>query len=352
MRAGMGDIVFAPLYLVLKARGVKFQFFHCVRHLGLSGDSKRVDRIEVIVHDPPPGMVHVPLRYVKGLPVWPNHPYFEKLDDNACAQNVPTSGSAGAVAREYTLERGKHYDTVVLGISLGGLPDICESLIQHSEHWRKMIEKVKTTPTQAIQLWLKKSAAEMGWDHGTPWPDSQRALAVGFVEPFDSFADFSHVIPYEDWGPEDHVRQVLCFCNCLPSASVRGGNAWEVVLENAVNFLKTKTGAILPKGTLPGHPTELNWDLLVDRNNGEGPDRLKSQYIRANYQGSELYVLSVAGSTRYRLRPDESHFENLYLAGDWTWNDINIGCVEAAVISARLAAKAILGLEQHRMMAV
>ena len=206
-----------------------------------------------------------------------------------------------------------------------------------------MVENVKTTPTQAIQIWLKKSGAEMGWDHGTPWPDSERALAIGFVEPFDSFADFSHVIPFEDWRADDHVRQVLCFCNCLPAESLKDVNPQQVVFQNALEFLQTKTGVILPNGTRPGSSQELDWDLLVDRGGGHGSDRLKSQYIRANYQGSELYVLSVKGSTRYRLKPDQSHFDNLYLAGDWTWNDINVGCVEAAVISARYAAKAICG---------
>lgn len=36
MQAGMGDTIFGPLYEVLKARGVRFKFFHKVEHLGLS----------------------------------------------------------------------------------------------------------------------------------------------------------------------------------------------------------------------------------------------------------------------------------------------------------------------------
>ena len=34
MSAGMGDIVFAPLYQVLKQRGVRFEFFHRLRNVG------------------------------------------------------------------------------------------------------------------------------------------------------------------------------------------------------------------------------------------------------------------------------------------------------------------------------
>ena len=109
------------------------------------------------------------------------------------------------------------------------------------------------------------------------------------------------------------------------------------------SFCKRRPALYCRTGPAHGSSQELDWDLLVDREDGHGSERLKSQYIRANYQGSELYVLSVKGSTRYRLKPDQSHFDNLYLAGDWTWNDINVGCVEAAVISARYAAKAICG---------
>ena len=33
MQAGMGDTIFAPFYLALKERGVKFEFFHKVEEL-------------------------------------------------------------------------------------------------------------------------------------------------------------------------------------------------------------------------------------------------------------------------------------------------------------------------------
>jgi hypothetical protein len=36
MQAGMGDVVFAPFYEVLRRRGVRFEFFHRLRHVGLS----------------------------------------------------------------------------------------------------------------------------------------------------------------------------------------------------------------------------------------------------------------------------------------------------------------------------
>ena len=45
----------------------------------------------------------------------------------------------------------------------------------------------------------------------------------------------------------------------------------------------------------------------------------------------------------YRLRSDESGYDNLVLAGDWTDNGLNAGCIEAATISGLQAANAVLG---------
>ena len=39
MTAGMGDVVFAPLYQVLKQRGVRFEFFHRLQQCGLSPEA-------------------------------------------------------------------------------------------------------------------------------------------------------------------------------------------------------------------------------------------------------------------------------------------------------------------------
>ena len=45
MPAGMGDVVFAPLYQVLRRRGVQFEFFHRVDQLHVSQDGLRIDGI-------------------------------------------------------------------------------------------------------------------------------------------------------------------------------------------------------------------------------------------------------------------------------------------------------------------
>ena len=47
MAAGMGDIVFAPLYQALRERGVEFEFFHRVDSLHLSADGLTIDAVTV-----------------------------------------------------------------------------------------------------------------------------------------------------------------------------------------------------------------------------------------------------------------------------------------------------------------
>jgi uncharacterized protein with NAD-binding domain and iron-sulfur cluster len=58
-------------------------------------------------------------------------------------------------------------------------------------------------------------------------------------------------------------------------------------------------------------------------------------------------VLSVPGSSKYRLRAGESGFSNLYLAGDWVRTSLNAGCVEAAVMAGMDAAAALSGDPIH-----
>jgi uncharacterized protein with NAD-binding domain and iron-sulfur cluster len=85
------------------------------------------------------------------------------------------------------------------------------------------------------------------------------------------------------------------------------------------------------------------WQLLVDPENRVGVDRLTGQYFRANIEPTEHYVLSVTGSSKYRLAADESGYDNLVITGDWTKNPINAGCIEAAVMSGMLSAQAVQG---------
>jgi uncharacterized protein with NAD-binding domain and iron-sulfur cluster len=78
-------------------------------------------------------------------------------------------------------------------------------------------------------------------------------------------------------------------------------------------------------------------------------DIFEAPYSIANVEPSARYVQTRAGSTEYRIPiprnsgTGNTGFTNLYVAGDWTRNGLNAGCVEAAVTSGLLAARAISG---------
>ncbi len=89
--------------------------------------------------------------------------------------------------------------------------------------------------------------------------------------------------------------------------------------------------------------TGFRWPLLCDgtRRATKGPERLDTQYWRANIDPSDRYVQSLPGTDQYRLQPGRTGFTNLVVAGDWTDSGLNAGCVEGAVRSGQLAAEAV-----------
>jgi uncharacterized protein with NAD-binding domain and iron-sulfur cluster len=72
-----------------------------------------------------------------------------------------------------------------------------------------------------------------------------------------------------------------------------------------------------------------------------GERRFDAQYWRANVNPTDRYVLALPGTLKYRISPLDNTYDNLTIAGDWTDCGFNEGCVEAAVMSGRLAAHAI-----------
>jgi uncharacterized protein with NAD-binding domain and iron-sulfur cluster len=103
------------------------------------------------------------------------------------------------------------------------------------------------------------------------------------------------------------------------------------VVHNSKFFLNNYINHLWPEATQAANPQALDWDLVV------------SDFYRVNIDPSERYVLSVADSVQYRIKPDNSGFGNLHPAGDWTYNGLlSVGCVESAVIGGMQAANAVL----------
>jgi uncharacterized protein with NAD-binding domain and iron-sulfur cluster len=350
MQGGMGDVVFTPLYSVLRRRGVKFKFFHRVRKLGLTDDKKKVGYIDigrqVTLKN---GGEYLPLVDIKGLPSWPSHPLYDQIveAEELKARNIDLEAywTDWEDREQIRLELGKDFDLCVFGISVAAIPYLCEELLEASKPLRDMVTHTKTTRTQAMQLWMTPTLPQLGWKGPTP-------VVGAYAKPFDTWADMSFLLDKEDFKGPHKPGHIAYFCNLLddggPTPQNEKDTTWiqgqhERVEKAAVGWLKTSVRHLWPLATQRNDPQELNWDWLHDPQDRLGEERLAAQYLRANLNPSDRYVLSVPGSLRYRLRSHQSGFENLYLAGDWLLTSINGGCVEAATMGGLQAARAICG---------
>jgi uncharacterized protein with NAD-binding domain and iron-sulfur cluster len=348
MQAGMGDVIFAPMYEVLRRRGVKFKFFHRADALHLSADQRFISSISMGLQATLNCPEYDPLVKVKRLPCWPSEPKYSQLveGDELQRRHIDLESfwtDWKDVAPPLTLERGKDFDIVVFGISLGSIPIVCDELMRARPEWRVMVQQMQSVPTQAFQTWFYPDVAGMGWKN---W-QNEPPLVTAFTEPMDTFADMNHLLIREDWPNSASPGTIGYFCGPLRDPGIPPATEHdfpkqqkEAVYQTALRFMNESCGALLPKAKLANGM--FDFSLLVDLKNGTGVERFSAQYFRANVDPSERYVLSVKGSPKYRLHSAASGFQNLYLAGDWTDNGVNAGCVEAAVISGIQAADAIL----------
>jgi uncharacterized protein with NAD-binding domain and iron-sulfur cluster len=358
MQGGMGDVVFAPLYEALKARGVKFEFFHKLVNTGMAGGRGTGDKgtgdtphVASLTFDVQASMrtgTYNPLVNYDGVDCWPAEPVWSQLRDGELLQARGTDFESfwehTRVGRK-RLECGRDFDFVVIGISVAALPYACEEILARDARWQRMVEEVKTVPTQALQLWLKPDLKALGWNESPP-------NLSAFVDPFDTWADMSHLVAVENWPvrPESTPRTIAYFCNVLPCPPLEEDDLadgdyprrWLAqVKSNAIEFLDRDVKVLWPRAA---DANGFHWHLLA--NGTDLPDqtderRIETQYFRANVNPTDRYVLALPGSLQHRISPLDRTYDNLTIAGDWTDCGFNVGCVEAAVMSGRLAAHAL-----------
>jgi uncharacterized protein with NAD-binding domain and iron-sulfur cluster len=239
-----------------------------------------------------------------------------------------------------TLRVTEDFDFVVLAVGLGAVPYVCRELVTRDPRWRAMVDRVRTIPSQAFQLWLRDDMPGLGWS-------GPAVHLSGFVEPFDTWADMRHLIARERWT--EAPGALAYFCNAM--ADLEGeprradasypARARAAVRENAIRFLEHEVHHLWPRAT--DAYGRFRWDLLVGEDGAGrvGADRFATQYWTANVNPSDRYVLTLPGSARFRISPLDRTYDNFTIAGDWTANGFNVGCVESAVIGGRLAAHAL-----------
>ena len=353
MRSGMGDIVFAPLYEVLRRRGTKFEFFHRLVDVGLNEPVEREQYVKALHFHVQAQMLkdrpYDPLVEVKGVPCWPSQPRWAQLQEGSSyraeRRDFESAWDDRHVATKKLVVR-EDFDFVLLAVGLGEVPRVCRQIVERDTRWQNMVGYLKTVATQALQLWCHHSVEELGWSRGT-------ITMTGFVSPFDTWADMTHLISEEAW-PVLGPRSIAYFCNVLsdreimrahPNLADHPTRIHEAVWENARTFVRRDLPTLWPR--LKGRD-DVRWDVLVDHRRLEGRSdtkepRLKSQFVRANVNPTDRYSLSLPGTPRFRISPLDRTYDNFTIAGDWTDCGFNLGCVEAAVMSGMLAAHALSG---------
>jgi uncharacterized protein with NAD-binding domain and iron-sulfur cluster len=336
MRAGMGEVVFAPLYQALRARGVRFEFFSRVDRLHLSGDRRSLAAVSVARQARLAEGVaaYDPLVVVGGLPCFPARPGREQLAAPV-AGDLESHWGWRDGEEPMTLVAGADFDAAVLATSLGMVPHVCRELLADSDRWRRMVDHVPTVATQAVQLWLRSTDAELGAPHGNP-------TVSGLVHPFQTLAAMGHLVEREAWPEGERPGTVAYLCSTLAEeVATRPAEAAAAVRGNALEFLERRAGSVWP-GAVDA-AGRFRWDLLAGGGEAVGPERLDSQFWTASVDPSDRYVQSPPGSAAHRLRADESGYDNLFLAGDWVNCGLNAGCIEAAVLGGLEAANAVRG---------
>ena len=340
MQAGMGDTIFTPLYQVLERRGVLFRFFHQVQALALSADQKSVASVrlgrQVTLKT---CAEYQPLVPVRGLGCWPSAPLWAQIDDAQAAAiqargcNLEHADNGWKDVQEFSLHHRAStppgtpedaiFDRVVLGISIGAFPQICGELIKANDRFAKMVTHVLTVRTEAYQAWLKTDLAGLGWHRPAP-------VFGNFINPLNTWSDMSHLLPREELAPDTGIQNIAYLCGPMPD---------EIPADPASIAAHVGQSADAVRAALASS----FWPGAADPAGKFNVALIAMDYRRGNVTPSDRYVLSVAGSTEHRLRPDESGFAHLTLTGDYTRNGWNAGCVEATVMAGMLAAHAISG---------
>lgn len=348
MNAGMGDAVFAPLYLVLRRRGVKFAFFHRVLSMtSNSGDA--VNRITFgrQVELRADVREYRPLINVKGLPCWPAAPLYDQLaqGDELRAKYVSVPCDLDSaytdwpdVGEPLELVLGEHFDQVILGISIGALEYVCPDLVKQDSGLTQACAALKTTATQSAQLWMRRELVELGWQLPSP-------VVTAFAGPLDTWADMTHLLERESWPAAVGIRSLAYLVGPMEFPACPPGSRPDIldtarqrVARTTVDWLAENAMGCWPRVALSQGNLAAAQPIM-----GLVGGDVAAAYVKANIDPSERYVLSLPGTTGARMEPNGTCYQNLYLAGDWIRTGLNYGCVEGAVIGGFKAARALCG---------
>jgi uncharacterized protein with NAD-binding domain and iron-sulfur cluster len=345
----VGDSIIAPMYQVLKNRGVQFLYFHRARDLTPSADGTTIDSItveqQVTLKSGDPASYEPFMKLPNGRPVWPDAFLADQVNDPPTCEPDLLSFYTPHVGKSFELRRGEHFDTVVYALPVATTRWYCSKLIGQKQPWRDMVDNLGTTETQSLRLWLRPTVEQMGWTYG-------QAVLSGYYQPLATWENAAQLVAAETWPKDRTPGGIATLFGAFGGAPTQypgpedsGYPAQRQTLagQHAVRFCRSFVGPLWPSAAHPSNPVGLDWEELVALDDGiRGESRLATQSSRANVGPVEAYTQIHKGTLKYRLRADESGYANLLLAGDWVRNGYELGSVEGAILAGQQAASAVV----------
>lgn len=316
-KGGMGDVIVKPFYDVLRAKGVKFEFFSQITALELDATNRQISRVQIrrqakvtagqTAYGP---LIETPA----GLRTWPTAPLMAQLELGPGQTKFPDDfEDPSDIDPNDPIEEliaGEDFDLAILAIPGTALSEICQPLAQEDPAWARCLGAMSSCPTLSAQLWTEKTPQQLGWG-------DMPGISTGHVLSLSTWCDMSHLLAMEQ-PSSFRGHHLLCGPHPINSQPPR---------DAALEWLDENFEDVLP-----------NWRL-------SGQDvSARAIYVRLNHKPSERYIFAAAGDVDHRLRTDESGLSNLFLCGDWVRNGTDLGWVEGAVTSARQCARAVTGV--------
>lgn len=338
---GLGEALFAPLYRVLRDRGVEFRFFHKLKLLRPAPGRAAVAELVLgrQIELAPGSADYEPLIKVKGLPCWPSRPLYDQivLGSDPVIQAIDFEAPESPEVEEVVLRAGADFDDVLLAIPPPALVRPARELAAREPRWQALLENTSSVAAMGAQLWLSPTWAQLA---GGPAEAAAGALPDSDLS---RWANLSPGVAHEAWPREQWPGAIASLCGPLPDpAPGEPPASREQVREAVMTWLKSHPRTLWPEATLPDSD-ELNWELLLDPQHRTAEHRVAAQHCWASPSPSDRQIAWPPGAARHRLAPGDTGFANLYVAGDWTAGGLDLACAEAAVVSGLQAARAISG---------
>jgi hypothetical protein len=408
MASSMAEVVIAPMYDLLRERGVHVAFFRDLRGVELDGDGalaavalhRQVD-VDVDGYDPFAWTGSPHERY------WSIEPDWAQIGVDPAAVNADGLEDGLAVtdaeARD-VLRVGVDVDDVILAVPAPVLADPAISGdLGRVPRWRTMLGSSASVATIAYQVWSDA-------DGSLPVALNERfgpAVVSSYDQPFSTYCPMDQLAEVEQWKglrsvsigygcgvwPEPAVRRIdtlragrpgldrrlvldrvqaeaaasLQRLGRLPDPPRRGVGSVlrrrsappapppaEAVLPATDDRLRLRPagsraglpaepagGAAEPAGAGGGRPGRDRATRSLDAAASPDGGPHQTLWVRLNDAPAHRYVTTPPENPWFRIDPGATGVAHLWAAGDWTANLVDGGCVEAAVISAVMAARGV-----------